>query len=117
MVPVWNERQRKRKPAPLRPTERKRQKWKRQIGPHRNKRKRKRKTAMLEMRTPRTHVYYCKNVAAVYDETQKEECEYDEEADWTDWTGAVTYGNWSYGDYCDYYQDSYWTEDSDCMVD
>ena len=28
----------------------------------------------------------CKNVATVYDETQEEAYEYDEEADWTDWT-------------------------------
>ena len=59
----------------------------------------------------------CKNVATVYDETQEEEYEYDEEADWTDWTGAVTYDDWSYGDYCDFYQDSYWTEDSDWWTD
>eukprot|EP00435_Cladocopium_sp_Y103_P056843 s686_g19.t1 len=59
----------------------------------------------------------CKNVAPVYDETQEEEHEYDEEADWTDWTRAVTYDDWSYGDYCDYYQDSRWTEDSDWWDD
>ena len=56
-------------------------------------------------------------MATVYDETQEEEYEYDEEADWTDWTGAVTYDDWTYGDYCDYYQDSYWTEDSDWWTD
>ena len=47
----------------------------------------------------------CKNVTTVYDETQEEEYEYDEGADWTDCTGAVTYDDWSYGDYCDFYQD------------
>ena len=41
----------------------------------------------------------CENVAAVHDGAQEEECEYDEEADWTDWTGAVTYDGWSYGEY------------------
>ena len=59
----------------------------------------------------------CKNVVTVCDETQEEEYEYDEEADWTDWTGALTYDDWSYGDYCDHYQDSYWTEDSEWWTD
>ena len=52
-------------------------------------------------------------MATVYAETQEEEYEYDKEADCTDLTGAVTYDDWSYGEYCDYYQDPYWTEDSD----
>ena len=61
----------------------------------------------------------CKNVATVYDETQEntEEYEYDEENDWTDWTGAVMYDDWSYGDDYDYYQDPYWTDDSNWWTD
>ena len=47
-----------------------------------------------------------------------EEYEYDEEEnDWTDWTGAVTYDDWSYGDDYDYYQDPYWTDDSNWWTD
>ena len=34
----------------------------------------------------------------MHDETQ-EEYEYDEDADWTDWAGAVRYDDRSYGDY------------------
>ena len=54
----------------------KRQKWKRQIGPHRYKRKRTRTTAMLEIGRHGHMSKDCKNMATLYDETQEEEFEY-----------------------------------------
>lgn len=49
---------------------------------------------------------------------QNEEYEYyDEESDWTDRTGALTYDDWSYGDCCDCCQDPCGYDDSDWQTD